>query len=463
MAKLHYVFAVLFFLSIFSGFPVSSRTLEQIPKTTVLDVSALFKKSTEILSFNPNTFQIQDQENLQQQSNSSLTVKLYSRDTLGLTPFKNYRDLTLARLKRDAARVNFISKKLNLGNEGKEARFNPMTVETPLISGIAEYYAKFGIGTPAKQFYVAIDTGSDITWIQCSPCTSCYKQIDPIFDPTKSSSYKPLTCNAQQCKDLHASKCSASKCNYQVRYADGSATVGDFATETFTFGGSISKDVAMGCGHDNRGLFVAAAGLLGLGKGSLSFPSQIKQKSFSYCLVDRDSGSASTLSFGSSIDSDAVTTSLLGNTKTLYAVSLTGISVGGTLFSISVNGNPGGPVIVDSGTSITRLPSNIYTAVRDEFVKGVSLPSAGAFSLFDTCFTVHSGDTISVPTVAFHFGAKVLMLPAKNYLRPVNQNTICFAFATSPSIAIIGNFQQQGFRVSFDLTKSVVGFSADMC
>jgi hypothetical protein len=55
----------------------------------------------------------------------------------------------------------------------------------------------------------------------------------------------------------------------------------------------------IGCGHNNEGLFIGAAGLLGLGGGSLSFPSQIITTSFSYCLVDRDSESASTLEFNS--------------------------------------------------------------------------------------------------------------------------------------------------------------------
>uniref|UniRef100_J3MAB0 Xylanase inhibitor N-terminal domain-containing protein n=1 Tax=Oryza brachyantha TaxID=4533 RepID=J3MAB0_ORYBR len=31
--------------------------------------------------------------------------------------------------------------------------------------------------------------------------------------------------------------------------------------------------VAIGCGHDNEGLFIAAGGLLGVGRGKLSFPS----------------------------------------------------------------------------------------------------------------------------------------------------------------------------------------------
>ncbi|KAI5443483.1 Protein ASPARTIC PROTEASE IN GUARD CELL 1 [Lathyrus oleraceus] len=71
-------------------------------------------------------------------------------------------------------------------------------------------------------------------------------------------------------------------------------------TETTSFGssGSINR-VAIGCGHDNEGLFVGVAGLLGLGGGALSLTSQIKASSFSYCLVDRNSDKSSTLEFNS--------------------------------------------------------------------------------------------------------------------------------------------------------------------
>jgi hypothetical protein len=84
-----------------------------------------------------------------------------------------------------------------------------------------------------------------------------------------------------------------------VAYGDGSYTVGDFATESLTFGDSPPvRGVAVGCGHDNEGLFVGASGLLALGGGPLSFPSQIRASTFSYCLVDRDSPAASTFQFG---------------------------------------------------------------------------------------------------------------------------------------------------------------------
>ncbi|KAG0463521.1 hypothetical protein HPP92_019069 [Vanilla planifolia] len=35
------------------------------------------------------------------------------------------------------------------------------------------YYTRVKLGNPSKEFYVQIDTGSDILWVSCSPCTGC--------------------------------------------------------------------------------------------------------------------------------------------------------------------------------------------------------------------------------------------------------------------------------------------------
>lgn len=245
-------------------------------------------------------------------------------------------------------------------------------------------------------------------------------------------------------------------------------------TETVSFGNSGSANrVAIGCGHDNEGLFAGAAGLLGLGGGPLSLTSQIKATSFSYCLVDRDSAKSSTLEFNSPRPGDSVTARLLKNQKlsTFYYVELAGISVGGEMVSVppetfAMDGSGGG-VIVDSGTAITRLQTQAYDSVRDSFRKMTqNLRSTNGFALFDTCYDFASLSSVRVPTVSFHFsGGKSWALPAKNYLIPVDSaGTYCFAFApTTAAMSIIGNVQQQGTRVSFDLANSLVGFSPNKC
>lgn len=35
------------------------------------------------------------------------------------------------------------------------------------------YYAKIGIGTPSKDYYLQVDTGSDIMWVNCIQCREC--------------------------------------------------------------------------------------------------------------------------------------------------------------------------------------------------------------------------------------------------------------------------------------------------
>lgn len=390
--------------------------------------------------------------------------------------------LTLARLERDSARVKSILTRLDQARKGIDGRSEAKVEELrgPVVSGTShgsgDYFARVGIGNPPSFAYLVLDTGSDVSWIQCAPCAECYQQADPIFEPASSASYTPLSCQALQCKALDLSDCRYDNCLYGVSYGDGSYTVGDFVTETITFGSASVSGIAIGCGHNNEGLFVGAAGLLGLGGGSLSLPAQFNASSFSYCLVDRDSGSNSTLEFESPTPLNAVTAPLRRNPglDTFYYVELNGLSVGGELLPISessfeLDADGIGGTIMDSGTAVTWLRSEVYDVLRDAFVMNANgLSSARSVGSFDTCYDLSSVDSVEVPRVSFHFPeGQELSLPAKNILIPVDsEGTFCFAFAPTPSgsaLTIIGNVQQQGTRVSFDLANSLVGFSADSC
>ncbi|KAG9448249.1 hypothetical protein H6P81_014377 [Aristolochia fimbriata] len=310
---------------------------------------------------------------------------------------------------------------------------------------------------------------------------------DPVFDPSKSRSYAALSCQSPICRKLDVSGCGRGKsCLYQVSYGDGSFTLGDFSTETLSFRGAKLPAVALGCGHDNEGLFAGAAGLLGLGRGKLSFPSQAGRRygrKFSYCLVDRTSSSgsrtaASSVIFGPSAipRSATIYTPMLRNPRldTFYYVGLVGISVGGARvkgisesdFRVDANGSGG--VIIDSGTSVTRLFKPQYEALRDAFRAGAAdlKRTTNGVVLFDTCYDLAGKTEVKVPTLVLHFanGAN-LSLPAANYLIPVDSRGVfCFAFApTAGMVSIVGNIQQQGFRVVFDVVGSRVGFAPRGC
>ncbi|GJW34328.1 ribonuclease H-like domain-containing protein [Tanacetum coccineum] len=54
------------------------------------------------------------------------------------------------------------------------------------------YYAKIGIGTPPKDYYVQVDTGSDIMWINCVHCQTCLeKVIQRIYSMAGSDDENP--------------------------------------------------------------------------------------------------------------------------------------------------------------------------------------------------------------------------------------------------------------------------------
>ncbi|GMI99535.1 ASPARTIC PROTEASE IN GUARD CELL 1 [Hibiscus trionum] len=470
-STLSFLFSVSFLFSLLFPF---SLARSPPPTTAALDVSASLKQAQHILSFDPQSsepFSVSETRpvffNSSSGSGSVFSVPLHSRGSLYKTHHTDYKNLVLSRLERDSSRVNSLTSELELAVNGVHksemkpvpTEIEPESLSTPVISGTSlgsgEYFTRVGIGSPAKQFYMVLDTGSDINWIQCEPCSECYQQSDPIFNPSASSSYNPVSCDSRQCSSLEVSACRGGKCLYQVSYGDGSYTVGDFVTETVSFGNS-------------------AAGLIGLGGGPLSLTSQIKATSFSYCLVDRDSAGSSTLDFNSGFPADSVIAPLIRSRKvdTFYFVGLTGFSVGGRqvqlppgLFNMDQSGNGG--VIVDCGTAITRLQTQAYNALRDAFVSLTrDLPKAGGVALFDTCYDLSSRSSVRVPTVALDFGGgKSLNLPAKNYLIPVDSSgTFCFAFApTSSSLSIIGNVQQQGTRVSYDLGSNRVGFSPHKC
>ncbi|CAK7349752.1 unnamed protein product [Dovyalis caffra] len=451
MAEASKAFQLLLFTILISLLFTStlSRDLPDSTTATVLDVASSLQRAQNILSFDPQTQKPFTQTTITATtpsfSNSSLSfsLELHSRETIHKTHHKDYKSLVLSRLNRDTARVNSLTARLQLALDGisksdlkpVETEIQPEDLSTPVTSGTSqgsgEYFARVGVGNPAKQFSMVLDTGSDINWLQCQPCTDCYQQTDPIFNPTASSTYAPLTCESQQCSSLEMSSCRSGQCLYQVNYGDGSFTFGDFAAESVSFGNSGSvRNVALGCGHDNEGLFAGAAGLLGLGGGPLSLTNQIKASSFSYCLVNRDSAGTSTLDFNSvQLGGDSVTAPLMRNRKidTFYYVGLSGMSVGGKMLSIpestfQMDESGNGGIIVDCGTAITRLQTEAYNPLRDAFVEMTqNLEPTSGVALFDTCYDMSGQASVRVPTVSFHFtDGKSWDLPAPNYLIPVD-------------------------------------------
>ncbi|KAK4483013.1 hypothetical protein RD792_010189 [Penstemon davidsonii] len=410
---------------------------------------------------------------------SSFKLNLLHRDKLSFSWNNNHGRRFEARMKRDVKRVASLTRRLGGGGA---AAYEVADFGSDVVSGMeqgsGEYFVRIGVGSPARSQYMVIDSGSDIVWVQCQPCSQCYHQSDPVFDPADSASFSGVSCGSSVCDRVENSGCHAGRCKYEVSYGDGSYTKGTLALETLTIGRTMVQNVAIGCGHMNRGMFVGAAGLLGIGGGSLSLVGQLGGQTggaFSYCLVSRGTGSSGSLEFGRSVLPDgAAWVPLLRNPRapSFYYIGLSGLGVGGmrvpiaeNTFQITALGDGG--VVIDTGTAVTRLPTTAYVAFRDMFMtETANLPRAPGLSIFDTCYDLNGFVTVRVPTVSFFLsGGPILTLPARNFLIPVDERgTFCFAFAPSPTgLSIIGNIQQEGIQISFDGANGYVGFGPNIC
>ncbi|KAL8546761.1 hypothetical protein ACS0TY_006471 [Phlomoides rotata] len=369
------------------------------------------------------------------------------------------------------------------GRTRMENLYSMAAVSAPLHAGNGEFLMDLSIGTPPSSYSAILDTGSDLIWTQCKPCTHCFNQPSPIFDPHKSSSFSRLSCSSDLCAALPTSSCSSSgSCEYLYTYGDYSSTQGVLAMETFTFGKASVPKVGFGCGSDNEGGgFNQGGGLVGLGRGPLSLVSQLEEPTFSYCLTSIDSTKSSTLLMGSSStstsssskgDSLMKTTPLIKNpsSPSFYYVSLEGISVGDTLLPIdkttfALKGDGTGGMIIDSGTTITYLEESGFRAVKKEFVRQVQLPVDDSNETgLDLCFTLPAGaQNVEVPKLVFHFKGADLDLPGENYMIADSSGVACLAMGSSNGMSIFGNIQQQNIQVIHDLVKETVSFVPTQC
>ncbi|KEH29587.1 putative nepenthesin [Medicago truncatula] len=224
--------------------------------------------------------------------------------------------------------------------------FNRNTIQSPVSANHYDYLMELSIGTPPVKIYAQADTGSDLIWLQCIPCTNCYKQLNPMFDSQSSSTFSNIACGSESCSKLYSTSCSPDQinCKYNYSYVDGSETQGVLAQETLTLTSTTGEPVAFkgvifGCGHNNNGAFNdKEMGIIGLGRGPLSLVSQIGSSlggnMFSQCLVpfNTNPSISSPMSFGKGsevLGNGVVSTPLVSKTtyQSFYFVTLLGISV----------------------------------------------------------------------------------------------------------------------------------------
>ncbi|XP_030966618.1 aspartic proteinase CDR1-like isoform X2 [Quercus lobata] len=331
--------------------------------------------------------------------NEGFSVDLIHRDS-PKSPFYNPSETHSQRvakaLRRSINRVNSFK---------PTSSVSPNSLQTDIFSdiGSGEYLMKYFVGTPPVPILGVADTGSDLIWLQCKPCTECYNQTAPFFDPEKSTTYRRISCTSSQCESLDYIDTSCSKdrtsCQYSANYGDKSFSKGDLAVDTLTLNSTSSRPVPLpktviGCGLNNSLTSgVTGSGIVGLGGGSKSLVSQLHS------------------------------------------------SIGGSTF--------------------TYFPAEFYSkfeaAVAEEINFQCIDDPSHALSL---CYS--NSNDIRVPGITAHFsGADVKLNPNTTFYQTTD-DILCLAFAAEEP-SIFGNLAQSNLLVGYDLVEKTISFKPTDC
>ncbi|MED6143293.1 hypothetical protein PIB30_004794 [Stylosanthes scabra] len=352
------------------------------------------------------------------------------------------------------------------------------------------------IGTPPQAQQMILDTGSQLSWIQCHNKKAVKPPPTASFDPSLSSTFSLLPCTHPLCKPqipdfTLPTSCDQNRlCHYSYFYADGTYAEGNLVREKLTFRPSHSTPpLILGCATYSSD----ARGILGINRGRLSFSSQAKINKFSYCVPPRQTrpGPAPTGSFylGNNPHSTGfkyIPMMTFSNSQRMpnldplaYTVAMNGIRIGGKRLNISPavfrpDAGGSGQTMVDSGSEFTYLVSAAYDKVREEVVRIVGPRMKKGYvygGVADMCFEgrdagVEIGRLIGEMVFEFEKGVEIVV-PKERVLADVGGGVHCIGIGSSDKLGaasnIIGNFHQQNLWVEFDLTNRRVGFGGADC
>ncbi|KAJ1272027.1 hypothetical protein BS78_06G171600 [Paspalum vaginatum] len=333
------------------------------------------------------------------------------------------------------------------------------------------------------------------------PCSS------PLCSAAHASAPPSDLCAAARCPldDIETGSCGAPCPPLYYAYGDGSL-VAQLRRGRVGLAASVAVDnFTFACAHTALG---EPVGVAGFGRGPLSLPAQLSPQlsgRFSYCLVAHSFRAnrlvrPSPLILGRSPDSGAagaaettdgfVYTPLLHNPRHpyFYSVALEAVSVGATRVQAlpelaRVDRAGDGGMVVDSGTTFTMLPNETHERVAEAFARAMA---AAGFARAERaeeqtglapCYRYAAADR-GVPPLALHFrGGATVALPRRNYFMGFESDEAgggkridvgCLMLMNGGEVGdgpagTLGNFQQQGFEVVYDVDAGRVGFARRRC
>ncbi|PWZ25835.1 Aspartic proteinase-like protein 2 [Zea mays] len=369
-------------------------------------------------------------------------------------------------------------------------------VGLPTATGL--YYTRIEIGSPPKGYYVQVDTGSDILWVNGISCDGCPTRSGlgielTQYDPAGSGT--TVGCEQEFCVANSAASgvppacpSAASPCQFRITYGDGSSTTGFYVTDFVQYnqvsgnGQTTPSNVSItfGCGAQLGGDLGSSSqaldGILGFGQSDASMLSQLAaarkvRKIFAHCLDTVRGGGI--FAIGNVVQPPIVKTTPLVPNATHYNVNLQGISVGGATLQLPTSTFDSGDskgTIIDSGTTLAYLPREVYrtllTAVFDKH------PDLAVRNYEDfICFQFSGSLDEEFPVITFSFeGDLTLNVYPHDYLFQNGNDLYCMGFLDGgvqtkdgKDMVLLGDLVLSNKLVVYDLEKQVIGWTDYNC
>ncbi|XP_045441214.1 beta-secretase 2 isoform X3 [Pipistrellus kuhlii] len=299
------------------------------------------------------------------------------------------------------------------------------------------YYLEVLIGTPPQKLQILVDTGSSNFAVAGAP----HPNIDSYFDSQRSSTYHPKGFDVT------------------VKYTQGSWTgaVGEDLV-TITKGLNASFLVNIATIFESESFFLPGIqwnGILGLAYGALAKvlggiePSLYKGDIWYTPIME----------------------------EWYYQIEILKLEVGGQSLNLDCREYNADKAIVDSGTTLLRLPLKVFNAVVDGVARASLIPefSDGFWTGSQlACWASPETPWSYFPKISIYLrdenssrSFRLTILP-QLYIQPMMRaglNYECYRFGISPSTnaLVIGATVMEGFYVIFDRARKRVGFAASPC
>lgn len=360
------------------------------------------------------------------------------------------------------------------------------------------YYTYLHFGNPPRPYFLDIDTGSDLTWIQCdAPCASCTKGAHPFYKPAKENiiPHKDSYCVEVQGnqRTKHCETCH--QCDYEIEYADHSSSLGVLARDELYLnianGSLANSKVVFGCAYDQQGSLLNTLGktdgILGLSKAKISLPTQLARQGIiknvmGHCLATGASGGGY-LFFGDDFvphQQISWVPMLHSNAINAHQLEILKVGYGRRQIRFGNEGNGLGTLVFDTGSTYTYFTEEAYNDLVS-ILDDISLVRNMSDSFLPICWQTNAPLRQSVEDMARFFKplnlqfrsnwwamTKKLQIPPEGYLVKHSNGNVCLGILNGRklhdgSTFILGDISMRGHLFVYDNVNEKIGWVRSEC